>query len=119
VADGYPFWVDAKTPPKREGDQEGHPDWFTRPRDFYWTLDQATLALVKDKEGTLLVEFGNSMPFFKQYRVTIDGVEVKAVAQPFPWRLREGANRLEVAPVGAYGKTGLKSTLEVHYTAPH
>jgi hypothetical protein len=114
LADGYPFWVDEKTPPKKEGNHEVN-NWFTRARDFYGTLDQATLELVKDREGTLRVEFGQSMPFFRHYRVAVDGVEVKDVGHSFLWRLRAGANRLEVVPVDAYGKIGLKSAVEVHY----
>jgi hypothetical protein len=114
VADGYPFWVDAKTPPRKVGDQEVN-NWFTRRRDFYWTLDQATLEVVKDKEGTLLVHFGQSMPFFQRYRLVVDGIERKDAASPFLWKLKAGVNRLEVAPVNTFGKTGLKSTVELHY----
>jgi hypothetical protein len=114
LADGYPFWVDAKTPPRKEGTRKVNA-WYTRLRDFYWTLDQATLELVKDQEGTLLVQFGQSMPFFQRYRVAVDGVEVNEVQQPFAWKLRAGTNQLEVAPVDANGKVGLKSLVEVHY----
>jgi hypothetical protein len=117
VADGYPFWVDEKTPPKKEGNKEVN-NWLTRPRDFNWTLDQAALGLVKDQEGTLLVEFGQSMPYFRHYRMEVSGVEVKDVANPFAWKLKAGANRLEVTPVDVYGKTGRKSTVEVNYTPP-
>jgi hypothetical protein len=116
-ADGYPFWVDEKTPPNREGTGAVN-HWRTRPRDFYWTLDQAAMDLVKDAEGTLLVEFSQTMPFFQSYRVAVDGVEVQAAANPFRWKLRAGANRLEVAPVNLDGKTGLRSAVEVHYAAP-
>jgi hypothetical protein len=114
VADGYPFWVDEKTPPRKEGNKEVN-NWFTRPRDFYWTLDQATLDFVKGKEGTLLVEFGQSMPFFQRYRVEVDGTEMKDAANPFPWKLKVGANRIEVTPVDRYGRAGRKSTAEVNY----
>jgi hypothetical protein len=114
LADGYPYWVDDKTPPKKEGNRQVT-NWYTRPRDFYWTLDQATLDLVKEREGTLLVEFGHSMPFFERYRVAVDGTEVQAVTQPFPWKLRPGINRLEVSPVSASGKIGGRSLVEVRY----
>jgi hypothetical protein len=93
VADGYPFWVDEQTPPL-----PGVNHWRTRPRDFYWTPDRATLDLVRAEEGTLLVEFGHNMPFFRRYRVTVDGVEVNGAASPFRWNLKGGANRLEVTP---------------------
>jgi hypothetical protein len=117
VADGYPFWVDEKTPPWRDGTGAVN-HWYTRPRDFYWTLDQVTLVLVKAKEGTLLVEFGQSMPFFQRYRVTVDGLERIAVANPFLWTLRAGSNRLEVAPVDEWGKVGVPSVVEMHYALP-
>jgi hypothetical protein len=117
IADGYPFWVDETTPPTRTVTGVVQ-HWYTRPRDFYWTLDQATVSLVKDQEGTLLVEFGHSMPHFQRYRVVVDGVEISAAANPFAWVLRVGANGLEVTPVDAYGKTGAKSAVEVRYAAP-
>jgi hypothetical protein len=117
VVDGYPFWVDEKTPPVKQG-KRGVTQWFTRTRDFYGTLDQATLDLAQNKEATLQVEFGHSMPFFGRYRVRVDGMEVPEVAQPFPWKLREGTNRLEVAPVDTYGKVGLGSMVELTYAGP-
>jgi hypothetical protein len=118
LADGYPFWVDEKTPPIKDGHGSVR-QWFTRPRDFYWTLDQATMDLVQDREGTLLVVFGQSMPFFRRYRVEVDGTVVKDAASPFPWKLRAGVNRLEVAPVDAFGRVGAGSTVEVSYAVPH
>ncbi len=117
LADGYPFWVDAKTPPRKE-DHKGVNNWLTRPRDFYWTLDQATLELVQDREATLLVEFGHSMPHFQHYRVEVDGAERKDVAKPFLWKLKAGANRLAVTPVDRYGRTGHTSTVELSYAQP-
>jgi hypothetical protein len=117
VADGYPFWVDDKTPPVRDGTGAVQ-NWYTRPRDLYWTLDQATLALVKGDEGTLVVEFGQDMPHFRRYHVVVDGSPVTALTDPFPWKLKAGDNRLEVAPVDAYNKTGTPSAVEVRYTIP-
>jgi len=107
---GYPFWVDSKTPPTRGGH-----NWFTRPRDFYWTLDQASLRLVQAGEGTLCVELGQSMPFFKAYRLEVDGSEVADPASPYTWRLKPGLNRLQVAPLDAFGKAGLPSAVTVRY----
>ena len=66
--DGYPFWVDDKTPPKSAVTQ-----WHTRMRDFYWTLDQASLRLVRTADDEVTVELGHSMPFFDRYAVKIDG----------------------------------------------
>ena len=47
--DGYPFWVDAKTPPGR-----GINNWYTRLRDFYWTMDQASFKLKRTGEDLTL-----------------------------------------------------------------
>ena len=105
----YPFWVDAKTPPHR-----GVDNWFTRLRDFYWTVDEATLQLrATDDPGVLEVEFGHCMPFFKGYRVAVDGAEAEHGATPFTWRLRPGENRLEVTPVDEFGRTGAASMVVV------
>jgi hypothetical protein len=107
---GYPFWVDAKTPPTRGGH-----NWYTRHRDFYWTLDQAGLRLVQADEGELRVELGHSMPFFKSYRIRADGRAVGEAGSPFIWRLKPGRNHLAVAPVDEFGKVGLASQVTVRY----
>jgi hypothetical protein len=106
---GYPNWVDDKTPPKR-----GAGNYFTRLRDFYWTLDQASFRLTRTGNGTMAVELGNSMPFFKKYVVKIDGAEVPGeIKNPLVWTLKTGDNRIEVVPVDEFGKTGLGSSATV------
>ena len=108
---GHPFWVDAKTPPKKHID-----NWFTRKRDFYWTLDQASLVLVgTDKDGVLSVELGNSMPFFKSYDLKVDGKTVKSDGDIFNWKLKSGKNVLEVVPMDEFGKPGTGSSVAVTY----
>ena len=105
----YPFWVDDKTPPKR-----GVNNWYTRLRDFYWTLDQAGLRLVRTGDAEVTAELGNSMPFFKKYVVKVDGAEIAAAGEAgssFVWKLKRGENRLEVAPVDEFGKAGLASSV--------
>ncbi|MCG3178422.1 MAG: hypothetical protein BIFFINMI_00749 [Phycisphaerae bacterium] len=108
--DSYPNWVDDKTPPVRGGE-----NWYTRMRDFYWTLDQASFTLVKGSQGTLNVELGNSMPYFKSYRVTIDGKPVQQSGRTLAWNLHEGQNTLTVLPVDVFGKVGLPSSVTVTY----
>jgi hypothetical protein len=109
---GYPFWVDGVTPPRK-----GVANWMTRMRDFYWTLDQASLRLETDPSGpgTLRVEFGNSMPFFARYRVTVDGADAARPANPWRWTLKPGVNRLSVAPVDELGQEGTASSVAVRY----
>jgi hypothetical protein len=121
----YPNWVDDKTPPKR-----GAGNYYTRLRDFYWTLDQASFKLTRTGESEISVELGNSMPFFKQYVVIVDkGFETKKAGgelltnsdvtrqkvtdKTYLWKLAPGLNRLEVAPVDEFGKTGLASSATV------
>jgi len=107
---GYPFWVDDKTPPRK-----GVNNWYTRMRDFYWTLDQASLVLTAGAQGgkTLTVELGNSMPFFKKYQVKTNGQPAGDVKNPFTWELRAGENCLEVAPVDEFGLVGAASSVTV------
>lgn len=107
---GYPFWVDEKTPPRK-----GVNNWYTRMRDFYWTLDQASLALTSSVDGSkkMAVEFGNSMPFFKAYQVKVNGQAVADAKTPFTWELKAGENKLEVAPVDEFGMVGAASTVSV------
>jgi hypothetical protein len=105
-AEGHPYWSDEKTPVRRRVT-----DWYTRKRDFYWTLDQASLRLEATAEdGVLRVELGNSMPFFREYRLQVDGKGV-AAANPYIWKLKPGANRLHVAPVDEFDKVGLASSV--------
>ena len=75
--------------------------------------------MLETKEGLLRVEFGHTMPFFRRYRVEIDGVEVKDAASPFLWKLKPGSNRLRVAPVDIFNKVGVTSALEVSYARPN
>lgn len=111
---GYPNWVDEKTPPTG-----GAHNWFTRMRDFYWTLDQASVRLTLGTEpDTVLVELGQSMPFFKKYALKVDGEPVQNVTNPFIWKLKKGQNKLDVAPVDEFGAVGLASSVTVSMAVP-
>ncbi len=104
---GYPSWVDKKTPYRRRSTP------VTRMRDFYWTLDQAAVKLV-GKPGTaneIAVELGNSMLFFKEYVVEIDGKKVAAEGSALTWKLKAGENTLKVTPVDEFGAKGLPSSV--------
>jgi len=52
---GFPMWVDARTPPRTTATH----NFATRRRDFYWTLNQASLRMVRTGERTIAVELGN------------------------------------------------------------
>ena len=106
VSRNYPSWVDDKTPIRR-----GAANWFTRKRDFYWTLDQASFNLVRAGQRTIRVELGQSMPFFKHYKLTVNGAETTTKKTAYAWRLQPGQNTLAVAPVDELGKVGLASSV--------
>jgi len=106
VSANYPCWVDDKTPIRR-----GAANWFTRKRDFYWTLDQASFNLVRAGQRTIRVELGQSMPFFKKYQLTVNGVESTTGKSTYRWALKPGENTLKVAPVDEFGKVGLASSV--------
>ncbi len=115
---GYPNWVDSKTPPRKGGE-----NWFTRKRDFYWTLDQATLTLSMGDEPNLSVILGNTMPFFAMYEIalkTSKDMQTRTIPHDEPgrivWRLNPGVNELLVTPVDEFGKRGISSTVRLKYT---
>ncbi len=108
--DGYPFWVDDKTPPT----QGGH-NWYTRRRDFNWTLDQASFRLVRSAGGgTLFVDFGHSMPHFSRFRLRIDGREIERVGSRYEWQMKAGLNTLQVVPEDQFGKIGQGSSIAIY-----
>ena len=113
----YPNWVDVKTPPRSGGE-----NWFTRKRDYYWTLDQATLVISKGRESQLSVMFGNTMPFFARYEILLQKnkhKETRIIRCGEParliWTLGEGVNDLSVTPIDEFGKRGLASSIRVRY----
>jgi len=104
---GFPVWTDQRTPPRTA---KTH-NFFTRRRDFYWTLNQASLRLVRTGERTVAVELGNSQPFFRRYRLRVNGTERVQDSGSFTWRLRPGTNSLEVNCEDAFGRTGVPSSV--------
>ncbi|CAN5367675.1 hypothetical protein BH10PLA2_BH10PLA2_21760 [soil metagenome] len=116
TADAYPFWVDDQTPPYQ--DEHGcATNWYTRARDFYWTPDTGAVEFWKLSEGVVRVELGNTMSFFREYRISIDDGPAKSTATPLTWKLHAGRNRLHVVPVDEFGKTGAANTVVLEYQA--
>jgi hypothetical protein len=105
---GFPLYVDQQTPLTRDVSL-----WLTRERDFWWTMNQASLRLTRAEGGSLEVECGNSQPFFRRYLGRIDGGSWKPLEPQFPWNLKAGRNRLEVIPENESGKHGLGSMVTV------
>lgn len=125
---GYPVFTDEQTPlwyddraagPFPEGLTR---NWFTRRRDFNWTLNQVSLRMTRIGADRIRVELGNSQPFFRQYVATVSGwgrdakahqPRPQAVRSPFVWTIRPGGNRLEVNCVDAFGRQGIPSRVTV------
>jgi hypothetical protein len=109
--DGFPLYIDAQTPLPAERDST----WYTRKRDFWWTVNQASFRLVRTGAGTLGVECGNSQPFFRAYLARFGDGDWKTVEERFTWTLQPGENRLEVVPEDEFGKRGMGSVVVVRY----
>jgi len=109
---GFPVYVDEKTPvPSRRTRT-----WYTRKRDLWWTLNQATFRLTRSGASALTVACGNSQPFFKRYLARRDGGAWEPVDATFTWTLKSGENRLEVVPEDALGRRGIASVAVVRYS---
>jgi len=108
---GFPLYIDGQTPiPEDDASR-----WYTRQRDFWWTLNQASFRLVRTGEAAVAVECGNNQPFFKRYLARIGGGEWKPVEPRFTWTFQPGDNRLEVLPEDEFGKRGIASSVVVRY----
>jgi hypothetical protein len=106
--------VDEQTPlPKPT--PESTPQWYTRPRDLWWSLNQAAVRLVRERETTVRAECGNSQPFFRGYYARINEGDWTPVDASFVWNLVSGSNRLEVVSEDDYGRRGASSMVVVDY----
>ncbi|HUU28294.1 MAG TPA: hypothetical protein VM123_10820 [archaeon] len=84
-----------------------------RERDFYWTLNQAQIKAKRAGADLLELEFGHSMPFFKDFIVSLDGGSFTPAGSTFDWRLHQGENSLAVMPRNEWGRTGIAARLTV------
>ncbi|MBN2582044.1 MAG: carbohydrate-binding protein [Planctomycetes bacterium] len=82
------------------------------PKEAYYPINQAALALVPDGEK-LKVTLGTMTPNFKEFRVRIDGGEWRPSQTAFSWPLRPGKNRLEAVSVNRFGVEGPISTVAI------
>lgn len=108
--EGFPLFIDSQTPLTADAT-----NWYSRKRDLWWTLNQATFRLVRAGEDSLSVECGNSQPHFRRYLARLGSQEWKPVESRFPWPLRAGENRLEVAPEDEFGRRGSSSSVVAAY----
>jgi hypothetical protein len=108
----FHIWSDDHTPPY----DNSMTKFSNRVRDFYWTLNQASIKAKRGAENSITLEFGNSQPFFKQYSVSIDGgAAAKQAGGAYTWTLHSGTNTVNVSPEDNWGTAGLPSTLSVTY----
>ncbi len=110
---GFPVYIDEKTPIVESSTAV----WYTRPRDLWWSLNQASFRLIRTGDDTLSVECGNSQPFFKRYLARIDGGEWKPVDSHFQWKLGIGRNQLEINVEDEFGRKGIVSKASVRLGA--
>jgi hypothetical protein len=109
--DAFVSYVDEKTPPFSP--EVKH--FSSRMRDFWFTLNQASIKAARSADGTVDLEFGNSQPFFKRYRVSLNGAPSAPAESPYRWILRPGANVLAVTPEDEWGNKGISSSIRVDY----
>ena len=83
------------------------------PKDLYYPINQAALALVPDGDG-LRVTLGTITPNFKEFRIRVEGGEWQALqGTTFAWRLNPGENRLEARSVNLFDVEGNPSVVVV------
>jgi len=86
-----------------------------RERDFWFSLNQASIKLKRISETTIQLELGQSQPFFRQYRIVMNGM-AKTTAQPIcNWELKTGHNTFSVTPEDEWGTFGLSSSIAIDY----
>ena len=83
------------------------------PKDLYYPINQAALALAPDGEA-LKVTLGTMTPNFKEFRVRIDGDKWRPTEPAFSWPVRLGKNRLEAISVNSFGVEGPVSTVAIN-----
>lgn len=108
--EGFPLYIDAQTPVMGKATL-----WYTRKRDLWWTLNQASFVLTRQAAALMGVECGSSQPFPRGYLARVDGSAWKPVEREFQWPLRAGENRLEVVSEDEYGRRGKGSSVVVRY----
>ncbi|MDD4891083.1 MAG: hypothetical protein PHU85_14270 [Phycisphaerae bacterium] len=118
---GFPCWSDEKTPlwydDANKAKGEKFPDgltrnWFVRRRDFNWTLNQASIRMVRTGVGEIAVEVGTSQPFFRKFVATMNG-KSSEVKSPFMWKITPGENSLTVNCVDEFDRPGIPSTVKL------
>jgi len=82
--------------------------------DPYFPIGQSALSLTNDG-GKLMVSSETMTPNFQRFESRIDGGHWKPAFDSFEWKLKVGANHLEVRAVNAFGVAGPVSTVELEF----
>ena len=70
------------------------------------------------KEGELEIQLGTVTPWFESFESQRDGAGWSAASAKFAWKLKAGANRLEMRARNTSGVTGPISSLQVVFASP-
>jgi len=107
--DGYLWWTVSVDDPT-------YPEYSmlsNREADFYFRLNQVAVDLQVDAPGALVVNLDTQTPNLDRYEVAIDDASWTSVESGFRWALNEGANRLRVRVVNAFGVMGRGTTVGI------
>lgn len=86
----------------------------SQPRNWDWTLNQAAVRLeATGVEGEVRVHLETVTPGFQTFVAQVDLEEARPVESGFIWRLKPGANRLQVWPRNVMGRKGVVSQVEL------
>lgn len=78
--------------------------WIPVPADFNTPIEEARI---------LTVHLRHSMPWFGEYQLTCNGMEMSTTDHSFTWPLQPGRNKLIVTPINDLGRSGTTATLEI------
>jgi hypothetical protein len=107
----YHNWMDTYTPPY--GTQITQ--FSGRVRDFWYSMNQASIKAKRTGETTIELEFGESQPFFSRYMVSVKGGTATESGSTYLWTIGSGENTITVTPENKWGTQGLASTLKIIY----
>jgi hypothetical protein len=108
---GHHVWTDADYPASL---LYGHR--LNSRRNWEWTLNQARYTLeATATPGELRVHLDTETPGFDTFLADVDGKGPKPVASGFTWKLRPGANRLEILPRNAARRPGIASRVAINH----
>lgn len=108
---GYYIVQDAQSP--REG---CYRNFTARRSDLDSTLNQVRFAVEYGRdESVLAIRMGTVTPGFETFQINIDGSGWSSAPAEYDWKLRPGANRIEMRVRNTSGVTGPASFVQLFY----